>query len=276
MMNMKWITSAQNRAYKQALHYQSSREARKAGVFLVEGVRAVDELAKAPDWQLESLWLSEERVKSDPAYTEALLHAFPENLPVYGLPAALFARLADTQSPQGVLAVVKRRSFDLAALLAKSCGEEAPFFVLLENLQDPGNLGTILRTADSAGAGGIIYTKGTVDVYSPKVVRSAMGSLLHVPTCAAESVAQIAPALHAKGVRLLAAHLRGEQYHFNQNMTGPIAIMIGNEGAGLSAEAAAMADALVKIPMVGRAESLNAAMAAGILMYEVVRQRMTK
>lgn len=271
-MKIKQITSAQNSTFKQTAKYQNPREARKAGVFLVEGIRAVDEVLKAADWQLESLWLSEELIRSDRAYVQAILKTMPEETPVYAVSAGMFERLADTETPQGVLAVVKRRSFELAQVLAEA--EKAPLIVILENLQDPGNVGTILRTADSAGCTAVVCTRGTADIYNSKVVRSTMGSLLHLPVCNVESVEAVAGLLEKQGVQLLAAHLKGKCYHFEQDMKQPTAILIGNEGAGLSAEGAAAADALVKIPMLGRAESLNAAMAAGILIYEAVRQRM--
>lgn len=271
-MNVKQITSAQNSSYKQALRYQNSRDARKAGVFLVEGVRAVTELLQAPQWEIESLWLSQERLQTEDAFKKLLDQTVSKEQVVYELPQQLLVRLADTQSPQGVLAVVKRQEFSLSQLMAKKTG--APFYIMLENLQDPGNVGTILRTADSAGADGILYTRGTVDIYHAKVVRAAMGSVLHMPLCQVASVQQAAELLHRNGVRLLAAHLKGESYHFQEDLKGPIGVMIGNEGAGLSEEATMAADALVKIPMLGRAESLNAAMAAGILIYEAVRQRM--
>lgn len=271
-MKIKQITSAQNSTYKQTVKYNNPREARKAGVFLVEGIRAVDEVLQAGDWQMESLWLSEELIRSDRAYVQSILKEVPEETSVYAVAAGMFDRLADTETPQGVLAVVKRRSFDLAKVLAEA--EKAPLIVILENLQDPGNVGTILRTADSAGATAVVCTRGTADIYNSKVVRSTMGSLLHLPVCHVESVEAVAGLLEKHGVQLLAAHLKGRCYHFEQDMKQPIAILIGNEGAGLSAEAAEAADALVKIPMLGRAESLNAAMAAGILIYEAVRQRM--
>lgn len=271
-MKIKQITSAQNSTFKQTVKYNNAREARKAGVFLVEGIRAVDEVLQAGDWQMESLWISEELIKSDRAYVQSVLKSVKEETPVYTVAAPMFARLADTETPQGILAVVKRQSFELTQVLKNS--EKAPLIVVLENLQDPGNVGTILRTADSAGATAVICTRGTADIYSAKVVRSTMGSLLHLPVCHVESVQAVADLLHRHKVQLLAAHLQGRCYHFEQDMKQPVAILIGNEGAGLTAEAAAAADALVKIPMPGRAESLNAAMAAGILVYEAVRQRM--
>ncbi len=271
-MKIKQITSAQNSTFKQTAKYQNPREARKAGVFTAEGIRAVDEVLQAPEWKMESLWLSEELIRSDRAYVQSILKAVPEDVPVYAVAAGMFDRLADTETPQGVLAVVQRRNFELAQVLAEA--DKAPLIVILENLQDPGNVGTILRTADSAGATAVICTRGTADIYNSKVVRATMGSLLHLPVCHVESVEAIAGLLEKHGVQLLAAHLKGKCYHFEQNMKQPTAILIGNEGAGLSAEGAAAADALVKIPMLGKAESLNAAMAAGILIYEAVRQRM--
>ena len=273
-MKIKQITSAQNSTFKQTVKYNNIREARKAGVFMVEGIRAVDEVLQAGDWQMESLWISEELIKSDRAYVQAVLKNIKEETPVYTVAAPMFARLADTETPQGILAVVKRQSFELTQVLKNS--EKAPLIVILENLQDPGNVGTILRTADSAGATAVICTRGTADIYSAKVVRSTMGSLLHLPVCHVESVQAVAELLHRHNVQLLAAHLQGQCYHFEQDLKQPVAILIGNEGAGLTAEATAAADALVKIPMPGKAESLNAAMAAGILVYEAVRQRMQK
>ncbi|MCI8632224.1 MAG: RNA methyltransferase [Lachnospiraceae bacterium] len=270
-MKIREVVSAQNSMYKQIMRYQSSREAKKANVFIVEGVRAVEELLLSPEWKIESLWVSQERLQED-AFFSVLKETLPESSTVYVLPSALLSDLADTQSPQGVLAVVKRKTVKPEELF--SGAEAAPLYVVLENLQDPGNLGTILRTADSAGAAGVLYTKGTVDIYNAKVVRAAMGSLLHIPVCAVETIEEAGALLHAHQVKLLGAHLKAASYHFEQDLTGPVAIMIGNEGAGLSVRATEQADDLVKIPMLGRAESLNAAMAAGILMYETVRQRL--
>ena len=139
-MKIKQITSAQNSTFKQTVKYNNAREARKAGVFMVEGIRAVDEVLQAGDWQMESLWISEELIKSDRAYVQAVLKNIKEETPVYTVAASMFARLADTETPQGILVVVKRQSFELTQVLKNS--EKAPLIVILENLQDPGNVGT--------------------------------------------------------------------------------------------------------------------------------------
>ena len=220
----------------------------------------------ASGWEIDSLWLEDSFYEQNPGYIRAL-DGF--SCPIYRVNQALFKRLGDTETPQGILAIVRRKKWDVREVL----GKESPLFVVLEDLQDPGNVGTILRTADAAGAAAVFVSKGTADLYSPKVVRSSMGSLLHLPVLSFPTVGELAPVLQKKGVRLIAAHLKGEKTPWETDLTGSLAILIGNEGAGLSEEAAKMADSLVKIPMPGQAESLNAAVAAGMMLYESIRQR---
>lgn len=264
-MEIKTITSAQNAAYKQAVKLQTSREARKAGVFTAEGLRSVDEVLSS-GWEIESLWLEDEFCDQNKGYIRTLDSL---SCPVYRVSRSLFKRLGDTENPQGILAIVRRKKWDVKAVLSK----EDPLFVILEDLQDPGNVGTILRTADAAGAAAVFTSKGTADLYSPKVVRSSMGSLLHLPVISFPGIEELAPILQKKGVRLIAAHLKGEKAPWETDLSGAVAILIGNEGAGLSQTAAQAADSLVKIPMPGQAESLNAAIAAGMILYESIRQR---
>jgi TrmH family RNA methyltransferase len=146
--------------------------------------------------------------------------------------------------------------------------------VLLENLQDPGNLGTILRTGEGAGITGVIMSGGTVDIYNPKVIRATMGSIFRVPFIYVERLTDVFGQLGEKGIRIYAAHLDGKNYYDSFSFAGGTAFLIGNEGNGLERETADRADAYLKIPMEGRVESLNAAVAASLLMYEAHRQRM--
>ena len=148
-----------------------------------------------------------------------------------------------------------------------------PLWIVLENLQDPGNAGTILRTADACAASGIICTKGTVDFFNPKVIRSCMGSFFHIPFVTVQSIEEAAAFVHENGGMLVGTHLRTSLAYTDVNFRQAAAIVIGNEGSGMSEEAANLCDTLVKIPMPGRAESLNASVAAGVMMYEVLRQR---
>ncbi len=180
-----------------------------------------------------------------------------------------FAGLSDTKSPQGVLTVQRKTAFDREKVL----GGKAPLLLFLENLQDPGNAGTILRTAEAAGVDGIFLLEGSVDMYNPKTIRSTMGSIFRVPHFYVPDTADFLRELKERGIRSYAAHLGGTCDYTEPDYTAGSAFLIGNESRGLTELAAACADTLVKIPMAGKVESLNAAMAAGILMFEAGRQR---
>ena len=177
--------------------------------------------------------------------------------------------LSDTKTPQGVIAVVRRTEPSIEELLHK---EKNPCFFLLENLQDPGNLGTIVRTAEGAGVTGIIMNRETVDIYNPKVIRSTMGAIFRVPFVIADSLPEVIFQLKQNGVSVYAGHLKGDVF-YKQDYRDGSAFLIGNEGNGLTDEITALADHKIKIPMKGKVESLNAAVSATILMYETMRQR---
>ena len=145
--------------------------------------------------------------------------------------------------------------------------------MVLENLQDPGNLGTILRTGEGAGVTGILMSSGCVDLYNPKVIRSTMGSIYRMPFCYTDDLKQSLAELKAAGVTLYAAHLRGTGTYDGQSYRTPTGFLIGNESRGLTGETAELADVYIKIPMCGQVESLNAAVASAVLMYEANRQR---
>ncbi|MBR2264446.1 MAG: RNA methyltransferase [Firmicutes bacterium] len=256
-MRILTVESSKNAEYKKLLQLQKEARARKEGLFVLEGVRAVSELA--PDWQTESIWIS-----------ESFAGAVPERLEAryYRISDAMFAKAAGTVHAQGILAVVHRKDHTL-----QDVPVHAGFWIVLENLQDPGNAGTILRTADACGADALICTKGTVDLYNQKVVRSSMGSLFHLPVVSVEDIAEAAAFVHDQGGQLIGTHLKGTTSYTDASYQGPTAIIIGNEGSGMSREAADLCDVLVRIPMPGQAESLNASVAAGVMMYEVLRQR---
>ena len=152
---------------------------------------------------------------------------------------------------------------------APSC----PLIVILENLQDPGNLGTILRTAEAAGASGVLLCQGSADIYNPKVTRSTMGSIFRVPFVYTDDLQEPILSLKKQGVRVLAAHLKGSVDLYEESLISPSAIMIGNESRGLTDAAASLADQAIRISMSGSVESLNAAVAAAVCMFEARRQR---
>lgn len=194
-----------------------------------------------------------------------------QSFPMETVSDTVFRQMCDTQTPQGILTVLRSPSYDMEDLLRK----KNPLLIVLEDLQDPGNAGTILRTGEGAGVSGIFLTRTCVDITNPKVIRGTMGSIYRVPFFYVEDVPSLKEMLKGREIRFFAAHLQGRNQYYEESYQGGSAFLIGNEGKGLTEEAAEAADCLIRIPMEGQVESLNAAMAAGILMYEAARQRRT-
>lgn len=253
------ITSTSNQQIKNIIRLEKKGKARKEqDVFLVEGLRMYQE---APRERIVKTYVSESFYKKE---KEMLCDTDLEIVE-----DRVFQSASDTMTPQGVLSIVKQYHYKMEDFWKK----EHPFFLVLENLQDPGNMGTIFRTAEGAGVDGIFLSKDCVDLYNPKVIRSTMGSIYRMPFLYVDSVTDIVEELKKKKIRVFAAHLKGKNSYDGEDYLSGTAFMIGNEGNGLTDELASKADCYVKIPMQGKVESLNAAMAAGILMYEVNRQR---
>lgn len=251
------ITTSQNKQVKRILKLKkSARERRKEQLFLVEGIRMFEEI---PADRLYKVYATEEFQK---AHQEMFSKMEPELVS-----PQVMKEISDTMTPQGVLALVKMKEFQMEQL-----AEENALLLVLENLQDPGNLGTILRTGEGAGVTGIIMSRDTVDIYNPKVIRSTMGSIFRVPFVYADNMEQVMEFLKKNQITAYAAHLDGTNYTKEDYNKGT-AFFIGNEGNGLSRELTRAADHMIRIPMNGKVESLNAAMAAGLLMYEARRQR---
>jgi len=187
-------------------------------------------------------------------------------VPVLVLEDALFRDVMDTETPQGLAAVCATR------LLSSEHLPEGDLFVILDRVSDPGNLGTIIRSSDAAAADGVILPKGCADPYGTKALRAAMGSTFHLPIIKADTVEEVAGHLRHMGVMLLAADLEGRDV-FAVDLRIPVAFVIGNEAHGISPGVKHLVDEVVRIPMPGGAESLNAAVAASILLYEAIRQR---
>lgn len=259
------ITSRTNQRVKQVAQWQTNaRERRNAGIYLVEGFKMYEE---APAESIQEVYVSEaalERAREQPSVWDRLGRTGYETVS-----SEVFCRMSDTRAPQGILCVIKRREYELEALLQA----EAPLFMVLENLQDPGNLGTIVRTGEGAGITGVITNRETVDLYNPKTIRATMGSVYRVPFVCVEDLGETVNLLRKQGIRCYAAHLDGKKYYNGLSFREGTAFLIGNEGNGLSEELAGLADEAVKIPMEGKLESLNAAVAAALFMYEAHRQR---
>ena len=264
------ITSTNNQKVKQIVQWQTKAKARRQDdIFLAEGLKMYEE---APVSLIREVYLTDALMQHLSSRQNASCIYIEEKLKKTGyelVSEEVFARMSDTQAPQGILAVLQRPVYELQQLLQA----DRPLLVLLEDLQDPGNLGTILRTGEGAGITGVIMSKKTVDIYNPKTIRSTMGSIYRVPFFYVEDMGEAIRTLQEKEIHVYAAHLRGKSYYDCFNFTKGTAFLIGNEGNGLRRETADMADSYLKIPMEGQVESLNAAIAASLLMYEAHRQR---
>ncbi|MEW6273713.1 MAG: RNA methyltransferase [Bacillota bacterium] len=261
------VASLQNPQIKYIRKLAQRKFREKEKKFLVEGSLMVAE-AFSFRWPLELLVYTGEWSASD-AGQKILSMAEEVNLRSLLVEKAIFKKLTATDTPQGVLAVACRREEELAALLKK----KPSLLLLVDAVQDPGNLGTIIRSADAAGANGVILTQGTVDLYNPKTLRATMGSLFHLPVLTASGVDGVLAQLAGVGLQLVVGDPEGETLLSHCDFTRPTVLVIGNEARGCSEKILQRADQIIRIPMPGRAESLNVAMAAAIMLYEVVRQR---
>lgn len=262
------LTGSQNPLVKEirALKNKSGRE--EKGHFFIEGVRFVTE---ALNEKLTIRYLMVSETFSTDAASTQLLQSISDGVDCYILPDSLFASISDTQNPQGILAVL-----DLKREQLKHADLNGGLLVLLDDIKDPGNMGTIIRTADAAGCEGVVVPAGCVDIYNPKVLRSTMGSIFHIPVYHCEDIAAAINIVREKGFKICASHLEGAASIYEADLTGSLALVIGSEAEGVGEETVKAADMLLRIPMPGRAESLNASVAAGIMIFEAARQRNLK
>lgn len=259
------ITSKANPKIRQVMQWQAKAKERKsAGIFIVEGFKMYEE---APEESVREVYLSEDAVdkaRRQPDIWDRLCRTGYETVA-----GDIFCKMSDTQSPQGILCVVERPEYNLDQLIQA----RAPLLVVLESLQDPGNLGTIIRTGEGAGITGVIMNRGTVDIYNPKTIRATMGSVYRVPFVYEDDLRETVKRLREGGIRTYAARLEGGKSYDRLSFREGTAFLIGNEGNGLSQGLQELADEFLRIPMEGRVESLNASVAAAVLMYEAHRQR---
>ncbi len=267
------ITSTANQKVKRLVTLKKKRKARdEEQIFLAEGLRMFREV---PGDMLRELYVSEafyekERELVDRKAGEA--GVFPEVLS-----EQVFSYVSDTRTPQGVLCVVRRREeMSCEELLQPDQEGRKPLLMVLDNLQDPGNLGTIVRTGEGAGVTGIFLSRDCVDLYNPKTIRSTMGSVYRMPCLYVDDLPELLREMKKKKIQTYAAHLEGRTDYDREDYTGGCAFLIGNEGNGLRREVAELADTYILIPMEGEVESLNAAIAATVLMFEAGRQRRRK
>lgn len=264
------ITSMTNQRVKRVVQLNKrAGQRKKEDVFIAEGTKM---FLEAPEGSLEEVYVSERFfsfLDGQGDKGEQVKRKL-EECGYETVSGEVFGKMSDTQAPQGILCLVKQQHYALQGMLERN---ECPLLLVLEGLQDPGNLGTILRAGEGAGICGVVMSRDTVDIYNPKVIRATMGSVYRVPFCYVEDLAAAIERMKSFGVEVFAAHLEGEKSYDKCDYRRAAAFLIGNEGNGLTERTAALADSHIKIPMAGKVESLNAAVAAALLVFEAARQR---
>ncbi|MGI6678668.1 MAG: TrmH family RNA methyltransferase [Dehalobacterium sp.] len=265
--NIKKISSKSNHHIKLAksLLHRKSRE--KEQLFVVEGVRLVEEAVLA-DNNIKFVLYSDKLLASQRG--QHLINAFNQtDVDVFWVEENLLRELSDTENPQGIFAVGEMFRHDLQALNIK----KNSLLLLIDGVQDPGNLGTMIRTACAVGAAGVILTKGTVDLYNPKVIRASMGTIFQIPVISEESNEKCLKYFQKHQVRILVADAKGDKLYYQTDIQGPVVWVLGNEANGPRAFFLNHAHEIARIPLLGMAESLNVAVAAGILLFDHIRRQ---
>lgn len=254
------ITSTQNPRIKHLLLLgQKSSQRRADGLFVVEGRREVEHCLGA-GYTLRTAFVCEE-IAGAPL-------SLPQGTEVVPVSPNVYERIAYRGSTEGIVAVVETRHLGLADLKLSP----SPLIVVLESVEKPGNLGAVLRSADAAGADAVIVCDPLTDLYNPNLIRSAVGALFTVP-CVACTTEECIKFFKARGIKILTAQLQDSSLYYDTPMTGPTAIVMGTEATGLTEQWRQAADAHIRIPMLGRLDSLNVSVSAAILLFEAVRQR---
>ncbi|MEA1940145.1 MAG: RNA methyltransferase [Candidatus Caldatribacteriota bacterium] len=262
MKQCKDITSKKNPLYKLINNLSQKKVRENNGLFLIEGTRLLKE-AGNKGAKIKYIVI-EETMENLPKITQ--------DCQILRLPSNLFKKISNTVSPQGIIAVAEKIEMSLLDIALN----KNPLVVVLNGIQDPGNLGTIIRTSAAAGVTAVLLTKGTVDLYNPKVIRSTMGSLFQVPIINGLDANEAVKWLNHHSINIMVADLKGEEYYYSANLKEPLALVIGNENKGANNIWMQAAYKKIKIPILGSTESLNASVAAAIILYDAVRQRLDK
>ncbi|MEQ6375712.1 RNA methyltransferase [Bacillaceae bacterium S4-13-56] len=244
------ITSKQNPKMKEWKKLKQKKERYKTQRYLVEGEHLIEEAIQS-NVTVETIIIEESYQGHVP---------ISSNIQIYTVTKTLFQEISDTESPQGIAGIVVMNAEELPA--------ESQRILLLDRIQDPGNLGTMIRTADAAGFDAVVLGDGCVDLFNSKVIRSTQGSLFHLPFLQ-KSLEEIIPTLKKSGFQVWGTALENSSPYQEATPTLPLALLLGNEGAGVSKDLLELTDHNVKIPIYGKAESLNVSIAAAILMYYV-------
>jgi len=266
----KEITSLQNPKLKDAIKLKERSAREESGLFIIEGYREIKRAVDA-GIHLQTLFFCPELFLgvNEPDLLKQITAAGSE---LISCSERVFTKLSYRDRPDGLVAIAIQMKYQLRDLIARLADKKTPFLVIAESIEKPGNLGSILRSADAAGADGVIVCDRCTDIYNPNVVRASVGTLFTLPVVEASS-AETLIWLRSKKIKVVAATPSAQEEFTDANLQGPIAIVVGTEQIGLSELWMKAADKQVRIPMQGVADSLNVATAATLLLYEVLRQR---
>lgn len=264
---MLQITSSKNPLIKEIKSLHRKRGRMKNNAFIIEGIKIINE-AIENNYPLDKIIYTDQLLRNKEG--EDFFNKLQDGYNLIYVSDNVFDEISDTENPQGILAIAQLvyRTVDELSLSKKS------FLLYLDELQDPGNMGTIIRTADAFNIDGIILSQGCVDPYNPKVVRATMGSIFRTPLYFASDGLDMLKDLREKGIKIYSTSLQGSIPIYDADYNGGLVLVIGNESKGVREDIQCMSNILIKIPMPGKAESLNAGVAASIIMYEVLKQRM--
>ncbi|MFA4827810.1 MAG: RNA methyltransferase [Thermodesulfovibrionales bacterium] len=268
-MNYTKITSASNPKIKQALDIKNKRSKYKSAAFIIEGPHLI-EMAAASGHGIKEVFFTS-AFSSKKEGQKILMQALKITNELFEISEQLFIKLTGTETPQGIIAIASYNPITPDDIAFKSI----PLIVIVEGVQEPGNLGAIIRTSDAAGADAVIILRGTCDAFSQKAIRATAGSLFNIPIIHSET-AKLLSWLKTNKIQLAATALDSEKSVFDADLTFPTAFVLGNEAHGISAQMRKNSDSLLKIPIFGKAESLNVSASAAICLYEAVRQRSIK
>ena len=293
---MELITSVNNQRVKEVANLKQKKYRTESGTFFAEGLRAVQEAVQYADvtelfytkaGRRDEVLKAAGNVPADTKEKSGNMNNLNHNnagiakkrneaangIRMYQVDEKVMAKLSDTKAPQGVLAVIRTPEQSLRQLRPGTASDNNAPVIILDRVQDPGNLGTIIRTADAVGALGLILLEGCVDAYSPKVVRASMGSLFHLPVVQDVSAEEALTWCYRNGYEPAATALKNAQNVYKADISKKMAFLFGNEANGVAEELQAAVETRLFIPMAGLAESMNVAMAAGIILFEGLRQR---
>ena len=266
MNKMHYITSPSNTKIKDIKSLYRKKDRWDNRLFIIEGIKIVEECIDN-NYPLENIIFSEELLNIKGG--NRLFNKIKDYENLINIPLKLFKEISDTENPQWIMATAKFRENYIEEVYDLN----NPILLLLEEIQDPGNMGTIIRTADAFNIDGIIITTGSVDIYNPKVVRSTMGSIFRTPIYHISNKLETVERLKNCGYKIYSTSLEAKKYIQEIDFNKGSVILIGNESQGISKEISSLANELIKIPIPGNAESLNASIASSIIMYEAMRQR---